>query len=247
MTQHYVYLFHAKKFVDLQEPVYKIGKTTKPNFERFNQYDEGAIFHFQMSCRDCHVLEKKIIALFKINYELHCGLEYFKGDRFEMIKDICRLILEEKEPEIIEEKEPEIIEEVVQYWSEEVVVNDEIGKVENVAENVAENDVSTTLKSHFCALCGFSSKSTSNLIKHFESKKHKDKIENPDAVIVGGFKCKKCDNIYKSNQGLWSHNKVCKAIAVPVAVPETDLRDEIKFLKEMITEIMRNQQTKSTT
>ena len=100
MAQHYVYLFHTKRFVDTKEPVYKIGKSTQPNFERFNQYVEGAIFHFQISCRNCHVLERKMIALFKKKYELHCGLEYFKGDRFEMIKDICRFILEEDEPEI---------------------------------------------------------------------------------------------------------------------------------------------------
>jgi T5orf172 domain len=97
MSQHYVYLFHTQKFVDSKEPVYKIGKTTQPNFERFNQYDDGALFHFQMSCRNCHVLERKMIALFKKKYELHCGLEYFKGNRFEMIKDICRFILEEDE------------------------------------------------------------------------------------------------------------------------------------------------------
>ena len=130
MSQHYVYLFHTKKFVDSKEPVYKIGETTQPNFERFNQYDEGALFHFQMSCRNCHVLERKMIALFKKKYELHCGLEYFKGNRFEMIKDICRYILEEDEPVIL-------FEEVVQYWFEEVVVNNDI---DNNNENNNNNE-----------------------------------------------------------------------------------------------------------
>jgi hypothetical protein len=91
------------------------------------------------------------------------------------------------------------------------------------------------------------------LAKHYSSKKHKDKIENPDAVIVGGFKCKNCDKIYKSNPGLWAHNKKCKpAEEVVVAVltpPETDLHakiddlhTEIDNLKGMIIGLVKNQQ-----
>ena len=72
--------------------------------------------------------------------------------------------------------------------------------------------------------CGYLCSSKSNLAKHYSSKKHKDKIENPDAVIVGGFKCKNCDKVYKSNPGLWAHNKKCKPAVVAVEVPEPDLR-----------------------
>jgi hypothetical protein len=105
---------------------------------------------------------------------------------------------------------------------------------------------SNTTKTHCCPPCGYLCNSKSNLAKHFSSKKHKDKIENPDAVIVGGFKCPNCVKIYKGYQGLWSHKKVCKATAVPVpdpvAVPETDLREEINNLKVMIIEMAKNQQ-----
>ena len=117
MTEHYVYLFHTKEFVDSKEHVYKIGKSTQHNFKRFNQYNDGTTFHFQMSCHNCHDLEKKIITLFKINYELHCGREYFRGNRFRMVQDICRIIIDEKEEEKFEE--------VAQYWFEEVVEQDE--------------------------------------------------------------------------------------------------------------------------
>ena len=54
-------------------------------------------------------------------YELHCGREYFKGNYYCMVQDICRIIIDEKEDVKFEE--------VVQYWFEEVVVNDEVGKV----------------------------------------------------------------------------------------------------------------------
>jgi transposase-like protein len=220
-----------------------------------------------MSCRDCHVLEKKIIALFKINYELHCGMEYFKGDRFEMIKDICRLILEEKEPVIfeeknpiileeknpviLEEKNPVILEEKEPVIFEEKVVIDEIG---NTDDEKVENDEgsssivgATTLKPYFCTPCGYPCNRKSNLIKHQATKKHLDKIQNKVVVEIGEYKCKNCVRTYNSNQGLWAHNKKCKpavvAVAVAVAVPKTDLREEINSLKVMIIEMIRNQQT----
>ena len=80
------------------------------------------------------------------------------------------------------------------------------------------------------------------MAKHFSLKKHKDKIENPDAVIVGGFICKNCDKVYKSNPGLWAHNKKCKPAVVASEVPEPDLREEINNLKVMIIESAKNQQ-----
>ena len=54
---------------------------------------------------------------------------------------------------------------------------------------------------------GYLCNSKSNLTKRQISKKHEDKIENPNAVMVGGFKCKSCDKIYKSHPGLWAHSK----------------------------------------
>jgi hypothetical protein len=104
---------------------------------------------------------------------------------------------------------------------------------------------SNSTKTHCCIPCGYLCNSKSNLSKHHSSKKHKEKIQNPDAVIVGGFNCPNCPKTYKGYQGLWSHKKVCKAIPVPetipVPVPETDLREEINNLKVMIIEMAKNQ------
>ena len=52
--------------------------------------------------------------------------------------------------------------------------------------------MSTRNKTHCCIPCGYVCGSRSNLTKHYTSKKHINKIHNPDAVIVGGFKCPKC-------------------------------------------------------
>jgi hypothetical protein len=106
--------------------------------------------------------------------------------------------------------------------------------------NTMSNSNST--KTHGCTPCGYLCSSKSNLAKQYSSKKHEDKIENPDAVIVGGFQCKNCDKVYKSNPGLWAHNKKCKPAVVAVEVPEPDLREEINNLKVMIIELAKNQQ-----
>ena len=104
---------------------------------------------------------------------------------------------------------------------------------------------SNSTKTHCCTPCGFLCNSKSNLTKHQTSKKHKDKMENPDAVIVGGFKCPNCPKTYKGNTGLWAHKKVCKATVVAVTVPETDLHAKIDNLERVIdqlTVLVKNQQ-----
>jgi hypothetical protein len=182
-----------------------------------------------------------MIALFKKKYELHCGLEYFKGNRFEMIKDICRFILEEDEPEIF-------FEEVVQYWFEdvgdiaslnnnEVVMNDE--EKSKIDEKKVAMVVATSLKPHYCTPCGLSSTSKCNFMRHCTTKKHIDKIENPDVVLEGEFKCKNCVKTYKSNPGLWAHNKKCKPATVIVAIPEIDLPAKIDNLKVIIQKLSK--------
>ena len=100
------------------------------------------------------------------------------------------------------------------------------------------NNNSST-KSHCCIPCGYLCGSRSNLTKHFSLKKHINKIQNPDTVIVGGFKCPKCEKMYKSKQGLWYHKKFCKATAVQVPV-ETDLLAKLDHLERIIIEMTRN-------
>ena len=96
MTQ-YVYLLHKSDFVEPHQPIYKIGKTKQPNFDRFKSYPNGSVMLFQSSCRDCDELERKIRILFKHRYKWRkeCGYEYFEGDQFSMIRDLCGIVQNE--------------------------------------------------------------------------------------------------------------------------------------------------------
>jgi hypothetical protein len=96
-AEQYIYLLQTREFVNSNQPIYKIGKTTKSNFIRFNQYPNGSVLLFQSSCYDCNELERKIINLFTMRYKI-CSLigrEYFEGDSRKMIMDLCGLINEE--------------------------------------------------------------------------------------------------------------------------------------------------------
>jgi hypothetical protein len=102
-------------------------------------------------------------------------------------------------------------------------------------------------KTHCCIPCGYLCNRRSNLVKHFSSKKHIERIQNPEVVVEGEYKCKNCVKTYKSNQGLWFHKKICKALepiitSVPNIIPETDLHAKIDNLERIIVEMAKSQQ-----
>ena len=63
-----IYLLHTREFMSLKKPIYKLGKTTKPLLDRFNQYPKGSDLLLQIKCPDCDYCEKKLLEMFKIKY-----------------------------------------------------------------------------------------------------------------------------------------------------------------------------------
>lgn len=92
---HYIYMLKEREFVKTKENIFKIGKSTQSNLSRFSQYPNGSILYFQMICKDCHKIEKKIIQTFRKKYinRNDIGNEYFQGNHKEMIDDIYYEIL----------------------------------------------------------------------------------------------------------------------------------------------------------
>ena len=94
---HYVYLLQAREFLNLNVPVYKIGRSKRVNLLRFEEYPRGSVLLFQSSCYDSLKLENEIIALFKRKYILKLGNEWFQGDSDKMVQDFCDIIKNERE------------------------------------------------------------------------------------------------------------------------------------------------------
>jgi len=87
---NYIYLIQTREFKNMNENVYKIGKTKQDNLTRVNQYPKGSQLLLQQICSNCDILESLLIKEFKDKY-IHrkdIGNEYFQGCCYEMIKDI---------------------------------------------------------------------------------------------------------------------------------------------------------------
>jgi hypothetical protein len=109
----YIYLIQEREFIKTKENIYKIGKTKQENLKRFNSYPKGSNLLLYSICSNCNKIENELIKLFKEKYILQrdIGNEYFKGNHYEMMKDINDIIFNYKEDED-ENKEEKKIEEI---------------------------------------------------------------------------------------------------------------------------------------
>ena len=102
MNNNYIYLIWRNDYKIKNIPIYKIGMTTQPNYNRFNQYIKGSHLIYQCQCLNSLNMEREIIKKFKENFILREGREYFEGDANKMIDIIYNTIRNEKE--LINEK-----------------------------------------------------------------------------------------------------------------------------------------------
>ena len=86
----YIYLIQERTAVVSNQHIYKLGRTSQLNFERFKGYGKGYRILLHVVCNNCIDLELELINLFKTKYIQYTeyGNEYFKGDHKLMIKDI---------------------------------------------------------------------------------------------------------------------------------------------------------------
>ena len=89
-----LYLLQTREFVDSNKPIYKIGRSNKIS-QRLHRYPNGSIVHLVIECKDSKIHESQLINLFKNDFKLkpYYGLEYFIGDKNEMINTIIKCIM----------------------------------------------------------------------------------------------------------------------------------------------------------
>lgn len=56
MKINYVYLLQEREFIKTNENIYKVGRTKKENYQRFNQYPKSSILLFQTICNNCKTI-----------------------------------------------------------------------------------------------------------------------------------------------------------------------------------------------
>lgn len=96
MLKNYIYLIRRREHVRLDEPIYKIGHTTR-GIERLKEYDSGLgiEIHAMLPVLDSSEAEKRLINVFDSKYTSAYSTtgskESYKGDVDEMIKDIRKV------------------------------------------------------------------------------------------------------------------------------------------------------------
>jgi hypothetical protein len=188
---------------------FSAGKTKQQNQKRFNSYPKGSILIQQFYCYDCDNIEKQIITLFNTKYKKRpeYGNEYYEGIFKQMIIDINKIIDLETEIEndktkiITTEIVNDIIDDLITYLSEEkkIIVEPMVG--------VAEETVDNTKGNYLCKCCNFYTRLKGNYDRHILTTKHINIINKTEDKKP--FCCGICNKKYKSNNGLWNHNKKC--------------------------------------
>jgi len=153
MNKGYIYLIHKKEYIDTNENVYKIGRTTRSIAERLNEYTKGSILIFSSQVNDCVIVEKLMILKFKMTFNQlpTYGIESFNGDHLLMIDEIANIIdfynNYDKPGDIID------------YYNNIILKN----------TNFINNKINGY---HICNICNFKSTISSNYKKHLLSYKH---------------------------------------------------------------------------
>lgn len=224
----YIYLIHTREFYNHDEFVYKIGKTKKLNFHRFNQYPRGSVLLFQTNCNDCDICETKILKLFNSKYKRRkdIGLEYFEGDYLQMKKDICNIVdnnVDVKvEPKIVKKKIKKVVNKVV---------NKVINKVKEIKKNniIEQKIIDTKCEgSRTCPnpACKSTFKYPSGLKRHFTLSVICKKNNNDIKLYFQGFKqpkldnykCDKCNTLYTNKSSLTRHIRNTKCNILTTAI-----------------------------
>ena len=222
MSSGYIYLLQPLRSITDNQKIYKIGKTKRNNFKRFNEYPSGSILLLQSSCNDCDLMEKHLLKLFdgKFIKETNYGREYFQGDLIEMKKLINSEVMNEKNivnnsidlsNNIIgldDVAEDGVVELYGEYRRPEPYDDLDVSRVFNIENNTKKYG------EYRCELCNFVTVNKSKYYRHNLTDKHKKneiikicKEKDEDNLLL--ISCEKCNKKYKSRVGLWRHSKTC--------------------------------------
>ena len=219
----YIYLLLTRESFQQNEQIYKIGRTTKTQFERFNQYPKGSILYLQIICVDCVSLEAHLLKLFTETFERceRCriyGKEYFKGDpsiMMQMILDNMNFSCDLEQNHIIKQEFNKITNDKMSLQEELGNMKDKCQMLSNKLGKANESIVELQNKFHQDSM------QLNNEI--FELKKevisNNCEISNENEVEIeveihkdNPLQCPKCSRFLSSNQVLKRHLEICKGV-----------------------------------
>ena len=93
-----VYIMHVREFINSNQDIYKIGRTSQAHTKRADSYPKGSFLLFHTYVKDSCSMERQIIDGFKETYvhRPEFGLEYFEGDFEDMRDSIMSIVKTDK-------------------------------------------------------------------------------------------------------------------------------------------------------
>ena len=90
---NYCYVIQEREFINLNQNIFKIGKTTQEGLTRFKQYSKGSKLILFIEVYNCHEFENDIKKLFNKKFkQMKCyGTEYYEGNKNDMIKEFINI------------------------------------------------------------------------------------------------------------------------------------------------------------
>jgi hypothetical protein len=231
----YVYLLREREFKNLNQPIYKIGKSKQINCQRITDYPKNSELVVIVSLKDCNKTENIIIDLFKNEFKqrLDIGNEYFQGNVKKMKLLFYKLAIYELENDFENESDgklennpndKDMNKDDETDNDDEVGNNDGTDKDKKCISNTIDidekikmlilNKRKNKIPRYECEKCDYYTDKTSNYKQHLESIKHLDNhnIKNKDIILQEKqFQCEYCKKIYANKTNKSNHNGSCKA------------------------------------
>jgi hypothetical protein len=192
-----IYLIHIREFIITNKNIFKLGRSHNID-TRMGRYPKGSSIIAQLECCNSVQCEKDLLVLFKSKFvqQKYYGIEYFEGDKYDMMDIICN---EVKKYNNIEKEKVDAVKKI-----KEIEANNEIDRKKKEEEKVKD----ITIKK----------------VKHEEQDKAEDKAEDKEVkedkekIIYVNRKdniinknldrtCTKCKTIFKYPSFLQTHMK----------------------------------------
>ena len=232
MSSGYIYLLQPLRSITDNEEIYKIGKTKRNNFKRFNEYPIGSILLLQSSCKNCDLMERRLLKIFdeKFIKQKDYGIEYFKGDLFEMKKVINSEIMYEEVDVDINNNEilssNNLIEFSTVIESEVVEMYDKTDEEPCIAINNIEKN---NKRNYSCEKCDYYTREKTKFTRHCFTEKHKKMKDGLQKGEKNTLQCS-CGKLFNFRQGLHKHKKICESKKINSLEQSHNAADSEKIL-----------------
>ena len=213
----YIYLLWTRESIDRNEPVYKMGRTSKHGTQRYVSYPTGSRLLLHVTCVDSMNVEKNLLDVFKSKFQRceRCemyGIEYFNGDFHVMIETIMNYL-----------NYPCCLDEQRRIRTKMRDMQQEIHRLNRELFSLSNHKNTPTIVN----------KSTMTMTTCFDGVFEdsvpvlKNEYKNSDVwedICVDNdgnnrFKCKRCEKELCSKFSLQKHLKTCTGVSDPLTCP----------------------------